>query len=540
MRLKFLSFSNLTLLVALSLSSVAAWYSIIGLTAIFAGAVIPVIIMGGILEVGKITTTVWLRKYWHRASWVLKLYLVPAVIALALLTSMGIFGFLSKAHMDQGITSGDVQAKLALYDEKIKTQRDNIELARKALTQMDNQVDQRLSRGDSENSAERAVQIRRQQAGERNKLQKEIGIAQKEIAKLNEERAPIAAENRKVEAEVGPIKYIAALIYGDTSDNNTLESAVRWVIILLVIVFDPLAIALVLAANASKEWDKEEEDKNPLEANPILTPAVTETINKPVTVEEHIEVNNQSVDPSPPGWMFDKVESDPTINCYQCGTELINAPGIGNFCPNKNCDVKDGPFEEETIEEPKSLLDQHPYLTAGFKNFENLTPMVYKPEVVVEPTVNQTVTADNTEIVTDGVTTEKKITDRLYKESEGDYVLYDGKSIHIDALKSLHPELFRLTPDTVTGISTGFGIKFPEQSKKGDVFTRVDVLPNRVFKFDGARWIEVNKNQSDTYLHDQKYIQYLVEKIEKGEYDVELLSDNERAQIEQHLQNQKS
>ncbi len=174
MRLKFLSFSNLTLLVALSLSSVAAWYSIIGLTAIFAGAVSPVIIMGGILEVGKITTTVWLRKYWNRCGFMLKLYLVPAVIALALLTSMGIFGFLSKAHMEHGISTGDSQAKLSLYDEKIKTQRDNIELARKALTQMDNQVDQRLSRGDSENSAERAVQIRRQQAGERTKLQKEM------------------------------------------------------------------------------------------------------------------------------------------------------------------------------------------------------------------------------------------------------------------------------------------------------------------------------------------------------------------------------
>ena len=165
--------------------------------------------------------------------------------------------------------------------------------------------------------------------------------------------------------------------------------------------------------------------------------------------------------------------------------------------------------------------------------------MVHKPEVIVEPTVDQTVTADNIEIVTDGVTVEKKAPEKLYKESEGDYVLYDGKSIQIDALKSLHPELFRLSPDT-TGISTGFGIKFPDQSRKGDVFTRVDVLPNRVFKFDGARWIEVNKNQSDTYLHDQKYIQYLVDKLEKGEYDVELLSDNERAQIEQHLQNQKS
>ena len=102
-----MSFSNLTLLVALALSTVAAYYSIIGLTAIFAGAVIPVIIMGSILEVGKITTTVWLRKYWKRCGWLLKLYLVPAVVALAVLTSMGIFGFLSKAHTETGLVSGD-------------------------------------------------------------------------------------------------------------------------------------------------------------------------------------------------------------------------------------------------------------------------------------------------------------------------------------------------------------------------------------------------------------------------------------------------
>jgi len=258
---KTFSLSNLTLLVALALSTIAAYYSIIGLTAIFAGAVIPIIVMGSILEIGKIVTTVWLRKYWHRCGILLKLYLVPAVVLLALLTSMGIFGFLSKAHTETGLVSGDSQAKLALYDEKIKTQRDNIELARKALQQMDSQVDQRLARGDSEQGAERAVQIRRQQQGERAKLQKEIGDAQKEIQRLNEERAPIAAENRKIEAEVGPIKYIAALIYGDDTDKNMLEAAVRWVIILLVIVFDPLAIALVLAANASKEWDKEKPEK---------------------------------------------------------------------------------------------------------------------------------------------------------------------------------------------------------------------------------------------------------------------------------------
>ena len=519
MRLKFLSFSNLTLLVALSLSSVAAWYSIIGLTAIFAGAVIPVIIMGGILEVGKITATVWLRKYWNRAGLLFKLYLVPAVIALALLTSMGIFGFLSKAHMEQGINTGDSQAKLSLYDEKIKTQRDNIELARKALAQMDNQVDQRLSRGDSENSAERAVQIRRQQAGERGKLQKDIGDAQKEIAKLNEERAPIAAENRKIEAEVGPIKYIAALIYGDNADNNMLEASVRWVIILLVIVFDPLAIALVLAANASKEWDEkdEEEGDSPLGIEPISTPTVTEPAYEPddgtLSDDQIKQIIAMAGTPKEP------------INCYICGTELIDAPGIGPFCPNKECDVMDNTMGVEwefTKPEPeKSMLEKHPYLTTPFVHFD-VKPMVSPKEVEED---------SKEEVILDQ--------QKSYKELEGGYVMFEDKHYHKDALKSLRPDVFMVTADSQRTISTNFGIKFPNEANKGDVFVRVDSLPNRVYKYDGRKWIEIQKEQSDTYLHNQNYIKYLVEKIEKGEYDLDLLSETEKEQIELFLKNQK-
>jgi hypothetical protein len=547
---RIISFSNLTLLVALSLSSVAAYYSIIGLTAIFAGAVIPVIIMGSILEVGKITTTVWLRKYWGRASWVLKLYLVPAVVALALLTSMGIFGFLSKAHMETGVTSGDSQAKLALYDEKIKTQRDNIELARKALTQMDNQVDQRLSRGDSENSAERAVAIRRQQSGERAKLQKDIGEAQKEIAKLNEERAPIAAENRKIESEVGPIKYIAALIYGDNADNNMLEAAVRWVIILLVVVFDPLAIALVLAANASKEWDNEEPikeepkyepDDGPLTEEQLdqIKETVTQNVND-IEVTDEEEEAFKVLEPKP---------SDPTLDpCYKCGTTLINAPGIGPFCPNKECDVADGPFIEE-VEEPKTLLEQHPYLNKPFVSFD-VKPLVQQKEEPVKEIddsilevynderlvskFDKELTVDSTEpiidIVTEGVTTPKPFT-----ELDGGYVRFEGKHMHRDVLRNDRPDLFKLVADSARSASTSFGTEFPKIAEKGDTFVRVDVLPNRVYKFDGTRWIMVNKDMSKSYIHDQEYIKYLVSKIESGEYDIELLSDSEKQQIEEYL-----
>ena len=559
MRLKFLSFSNLTLLVALSLSSVAAYYSIIGLTAIFAGAVVPVIIMGSILEVGKITTTVWLRKYWGRAGFLLKLYLVPAVIALALLTSMGIFGFLSKAHMEQGITTGDSQAKLSLYDEKIKTQRENIELARKALTQMDNQVDQRLSRGDSETSAERAVAIRRQQAGERGKLQKDIGDAQQAIQKLNEERAPIAAENRKIEAEVGPIKYIAALIYGDNADQNMLESAVRWVIILLVIVFDPLAIALVLAANASKEWDDEE----PVKEEPAYEPD-----DGPINEEALEALRERAKEELPTGEVVTKSELFPevveSIKCHKCGTELMDAPGIGLFCPNKECDVLDNtsgesiewtyiPPEPIGIKPEKSLLEQHPYLTKGFDHFEGLKPMVYTPESKVveepkkkrtrkiksepvveptpEPTVDSDVTADNS----------MKITTPLpYTELDGDYVAFNGAHMRKDALKSLRPDLFMLNVEHGKEVNSDFGTMFPEVANRGDIFTRVDTLPNKVFKFDGNRWIEVNKESSSTYLFNTKYIEYLIGSIDNGQYDPELLSDEERSQIEDYLKTHKT
>jgi hypothetical protein len=272
---KIFSLSTLALITALTLSSIAAWYSVVGLTAIFAAAVIPIIIMGGSLEIAKVVTTVWLHRYWDRCKWLMKTYLTGAVIVLALVTSMGIFGFLSKAHMDQGIPTGDVAAQIALIDEKIaiqreliKSERENIESARRALSQMDAQVSARLDRGTTEAGAERSVQIRAQQRRDRQAYAKEIDEAQNRIEKSNAniqalslEKAPLATQFRKIEAEVGPIKYIAALIYGDNPDNATLERAVRWVIILLIFVFDPLALMLVIAAISSYKWEFENKKK---------------------------------------------------------------------------------------------------------------------------------------------------------------------------------------------------------------------------------------------------------------------------------------
>ena len=249
----------LLFLCAIALSAAAAFYAVSGLVAIFAAAVLPIIVMGTLLEASKLVVASWLYRNWKYTSFLLRTYFCIALTVLMLLTSMGIFGYLSKAHLDQAVPTGDVASKVAIIDEKIKTEKDTVSAARKALQQMDVQVDQTIGRSEDSKGVERSVQIRRGQQKERSLLLAEIGSAQSRIARLNEERAPIASELRKVEAEVGPIKYIAALIYGDNPDQNILEKAVRVVIIMIVVVFDPMAVLMLIAVNQTLSRKEEHE-----------------------------------------------------------------------------------------------------------------------------------------------------------------------------------------------------------------------------------------------------------------------------------------
>ena len=259
---KFIAY--LALASGIAISCVAEFYSIMGMIAIYPAAVIPIIIMGVVLGVGKLSATVWVKQNWEWSPNFLKVYILPAIALLMLITSVGVFGFLSKAHSDQSLVSGDVQAKIAVYDEKIKIEKENIDVNRKALKQMDEAVDQTMGRSSTETGADRAVAIRRGQQKERTRLLADISTSQQRITSLNEERAPIAAEVRKVEAEVGPIKYIAAFVYGDNPDANILEKAVSWVSILIVIVLDPLAIVLLLASQYSfQRFNQIKEEEHP-------------------------------------------------------------------------------------------------------------------------------------------------------------------------------------------------------------------------------------------------------------------------------------
>jgi hypothetical protein len=256
----------LALISGLSVSAVAVYYSVAGLAAIFASAVVPIIIMGVTLEIGKIVATVWIKQNWSIAPKLIRTYLVVAITVLMLITSMGIFGFLSKAHLDQSVPSGDVVDRIAVIDGKIQTERENIDAAKKALKQMDESVDQIMARSTSETGAARAASLRKSQQRERIQLGNDITSSQNRISALNQERGPIAKELRQVEAEVGPIKYIAGFVYGAT-DSTILEKAVTWVIIALIVVFDPLALILLLASQISfqnfRERERDEEETIP-------------------------------------------------------------------------------------------------------------------------------------------------------------------------------------------------------------------------------------------------------------------------------------
>jgi len=246
----------LTFLSAISISIIAAGYSIIGLATLFAGAVIPIILMGSALEVGKLVAASWLYHNWNSdVPRLLKAYLFSAIIILIFITSMGIFGFLSKAHLDQVKPTSSNNIKIELLDNQIKSQQLIIDRSQKTLTLLDKALEVYIDK----EFVTRGLKERRKQEPERLELNTAIKEASNEIGKLSEEKGVLSLEQNKIEAEVGPIKYVAELIYGENAEDN-FDSAVRIVILILIFVFDPLAVLLLIAANISlRQWRRKRE-----------------------------------------------------------------------------------------------------------------------------------------------------------------------------------------------------------------------------------------------------------------------------------------
>jgi hypothetical protein len=568
-------FGSLMMAIAITISAIAAWYSIAGLTAIFSAAVVPVIIMGGALEAGKIVATVWLHNNWRRAGWVFKTYLVPAVVFLMILTSLGIFGFLSKAHSDQSLVTGDATSKVAIYDEKIATERENISQAKRALEQMNAQVDQMLGRSDTERGAERAVQIRRNQTRERAALNAEITRSQKTIQQLQQERAPLAAEFRKIEAEVGPIKYIAALIYGDNPDQNILERAVRWVIILIVVVFDPLALTLILAANKQFEWARagkggwvHDEEEKPV-------PVATATEEPPVESPPHLDPVSDdraamNINPDPDGMIIrpftdeeiaaldtyantvpvhDQVESEQEFFARaQFAAQAADVLDEQQRAEQANTVIAEITKSEPDLDIP--VLENEEMWAQRVIDEQPKEEAKYEPDdgVLTDEQIEQIKSSvEEEQMVQTVAATEEPLAESPPPMDEfntpvrrgADYaVRYKGKVYNLDAFNKLYPSMaIQADNEKLEAASQcGFGERFPSDPMKGDMFIRTDYLPDRLFKWNGAKWIELDKNSTDSYTYNQAYIQHLIQKLEAGEYEIEDLSDAEQAQVEQQIE----
>ena len=645
-------FGYFILFISVIISAIAAWYSVVGLTAIFAAAVVPVMIMGGALEAGKIVATVWLHNNWKRAGMAFKLYLIPAIIFLMLLTSMGIFGFLSKAHGDQSLVSGDAMARVAIFDEKIKISKDNIEANRKALKQMDEAVDQVMGRSTDEKGADKAVSVRRSQQKERVRLQSEIQAEQKTITTLGAEAAPLRAEFRKVEAEVGPIKYIAALIYGDDASQNMLEAAVRWVIILIVVVFDPLALTLILAANKQLEWARKgrggwvhDEEDRPVEEKPaVVNPAVEDaepTVEKVTTEATPTEPVVEEPDPTEHplteeqreaqemqavenffwrGRMIAKaldaeeeerlaqegnaqlaeLETEPNLDAVLADLELARAEEARLQTEAQEQQELLDTLAEELVIYSTQLADgqaRKAELETQLQQSEQLKADL-KSAYDAASSTNQTLAQLNSKTQKDLVDAGNNAArlridinkrdeeiiklngwvDQLQADLQAAIALAAERNNRLNELQAqippppdvtveevvaepepvvveqvAEPEVTDPNPDLgfeqryfakytqpVTDSTEGradFGAAFPDNPNKGDVFLRTDYLPNRLFKWNNNKWIEIDKESNDRLAYNSAYIEHLLDKIQSGEYDIDDVNDAERAEIEQFLKN---
>ena len=265
----------LTLISGISLSIIAAGYSIIGLAALFAGATSAIIAMGGALEVAKLVMASWLYNNWHSPLLPksIKYYLTSAVVILIFITSVGIFGFLSKAHLDQVVPESNNKLQVQIIDEQIEQRQNTISRSQTQLEKMDELVINTTEETSwFSSSSQRAIDERNNQREERLLLEKTIDESLNKINELSDKKAGIRTEQLKLEADLGPIKYVAEFIYGDEAENH-FDKAVRIIIIILIFVFDPVAVLMLISANISLKERRMKLEPETIEGDPNETVA---------------------------------------------------------------------------------------------------------------------------------------------------------------------------------------------------------------------------------------------------------------------------
>lgn len=253
----------LTFLAAFLLSGIAAYYSIIGLAAIFMGAFWPVVFMGSSLEFAKLVTTSWLYRNWKTAPVLLKTYLTISVVLLMLITSMGIFGFLAKAHIDSTLDFGTNSVELKTLNQQQKIAEDRLNYL--------------LARAKDPSTAS-------------NTLDRQIQTTQKELTDINKKRLPLLKEENKLVADVGPIKYVADMFFGG---EGAIDKAVRLVIFIIMLVFDPLAVLLLIAGNISLKQNEKTLPDAGSDTN-TETPK-KEPLNEEIQEDDKIEIAKENL-----------------------------------------------------------------------------------------------------------------------------------------------------------------------------------------------------------------------------------------------------
>jgi len=475
-------FGILTLFTALSMATVAAVFAIYGIIAIFAGMPQFALVMGAVIELGKVVGISWLYRNWNEPTKI-KYAMTPLVLVAMMLTSMGIFGLLSKAHLEQTSPVANNEIQIVRLDQQIAREQSKITDAEQVISQLDQSV-QALIDFDRIRGPDGALAVRESQAEQRELLRQTIDTAQSEVDRLEDQKLELTQELSAIALEVGPVKYLAELVYGDGTDRT--EEAVRWVIIAFIFVFDPMAILLLMAANYTLDQRKKRIAESATVIPEVKEPVIKEEIhveqdkNEPV-----IDTNDSTSEPEQP------VLTEPVVETKQPEPEPVHENREANITEQLSIGPDIVEEFDEIISAPKKQQDKQ-------------------------------IPLDNVTLCDVG----------------GGYVEYNNHLYQKDALKEINPELFRLKPDQPSMPNSGFGTAFPKIAQKKDIFVRVDVIPNKVYRFEGSKWIEINKNLSNTYLYDQEYIKYLIDKISNGEYDIELLSEQEKNQIDEYLNTQ--
>lgn len=286
-------FGLITLLTGIALSVVAAWFAIEGIMAIFAGLAIHAMIMGIVVEAGKVVGITWIYRNWNQRT-KLKYIMVPVAVVAMLLTSMGIFGLLSKAHLEQTAPVSNNTVVIERLDQRIQREKTEIADAEAIIAQLDETVNTLIEYDKISHPTKGAIAVRASQQEQRDQLKQIIDSSFDDIDKFEDQKLELNQELNALALEVGPIKYIAAIVYEDPKSN--LEEAVRWVIIAFIFVFDPMAIMLIMAGNYTimgrivapgpLEQKEEKEEEPLLEGEP--DPEVTD-------VEQLLEQPKDSV-----------------------------------------------------------------------------------------------------------------------------------------------------------------------------------------------------------------------------------------------------